>query len=84
MYTHFKERSHRKILFSHPNDSSQHWDLVDMVYNEFSSTNNSVYLFFCFFLVTNDEKKSLLRMENKNQDQKETKGLELFDPNNII
>lgn len=84
MYIHFKERFHSKILFSHPNDSPQHWNLVDMVYKEFSSTNISVHLFFCFFLVTNDEKKSLLRMENKKQDQKEKeKALELFDLNNI-
>lgn len=82
MYTHFKERFHSKILFSHPNDSPQHWNLVDMVYKEFSSTNISVHLLL--FLGHKRWKKSLLRMENKKQDQKEKeKALELFDLNNI-
>lgn len=84
MYIHFKERSYNKILFSHPNNGPQHWNLADMVYNEFSSTNNSVHLLF--FLGHKWWKKSLLGMEDKKQDQKEEekKGLELFDLNSNI
>lgn len=85
MYTHFKERSYNKILFSHPNNGPQHWNLVDMVYNELSSTNNSVHLFFCFFLVTNDEKNHFLERRTRNRTKKKKKkGLELFDLNSNI
>lgn len=71
MYTHFKERSYSKILFSHRNNGPQHWNLLDMVYNEFPSTNNSVHLFFCFFLGHKNEKNHFLEWRTRSKTKKE-------------
>lgn len=57
-----------------------------LIWFTMNSLQQIILFIFCFFLVTNDEKKSLLGMEDKKQDQKEEekKGLELFDLNSNI